>query len=131
MAPNPPVWCPASFGPRSNDHRTPFHRSAKGCVHGATAQGEFSEYVPTAMQPVLEVQDTPFRLVWFSPCGLGSGSTLSPFGVLEPRLEHPLVALHGCQRTPSHRAPTGPREPPPIATHALLDVQETARRSAP
>jgi hypothetical protein len=94
-------------------HCWPFHRSATSPV----GKPELSKDVPTAMQNVRAVQETPKRAVPGAPAGLGVGWMVQ------------FVPFHRSARVPvglpklSVRAPT--------AVQATDDMQDTAARKPP
>src|SRR5215472_15785281 len=94
-------------------HRVPSHRSATSPV----GKPELSKDVPTAMQNMLAVQETPNRAVPGAPAGLGVGWMLH----LVPFHNSPRVAV-GLPKL-SVRAPA--------AVQASADVHDTAARKPP
>jgi hypothetical protein len=104
---------PVGVGTGRICHRVPSHRSATSPV----GKPELSKDVPTAMQNVLAVQETPNRAVPGAPAGLGVGWMVQfvPFHC-SARVAVGLPKL-------SVRAPT--------AVHAMADVHDTAAREPP
>jgi hypothetical protein len=104
---------PEGVGTGWSCHRVPSHR----CATSPVGMPELSRVVPTAMQNVLAVQETPNRPVPGAPAGLGVGWMRQ------------LVPFHNSARVPvglpklSVRAPT--------AVQATADMHDTAAREPP
>jgi hypothetical protein len=96
---------PEGVGTGWSCHRVPSHR----CATSPVGMPELSRVVPTAMQNVLAVQETPNRPVPGAPAGLGVGWMR--------------------QVTPSHRSASGPLADVPVAVQAEGPVQDTLART--